>query len=158
MTQALRAPGPSFVRPAVVQLHRRPTQPERTVELGMTRPSTTDDGWWLTHVWAASDGWVVMARDVAPLGGPPASPPQVVLGPVFAGALAGFVAEEGGRQLVRLRLFPAPDDARPWDRPLVAQVAIRWDPVRASTYTPSGLASEALRAFARAIEAAGRPA
>lgn len=157
MDQALRAPGPSFLRPLVVPLRRRPTDPERTVELGMTRPSTTDDGWWLTHVWAADGGWIVSARDVAPLGGPPPLAPQLVFGPVFAGALAGFVAEEEGRQLVRLRLVPPADEARPWDRPLIAQVAIRWDPVRAATLRPSDLAGEALGAFGRAVTAAGRP-
>lgn len=151
------APGPSFLRPQVVRLRRRPTEPERTIELGMTRPSLTDDGWWLAHVWAAADGWVVAASDIAPLAGPPPAPPQLVLGPVFAGALAGLVAEEDGRQLVRMRLLPAPDETRPWDRPLVLQLAIRWDPVRATTMRPAELATEALRAFGRAVEAAGRP-
>ena len=122
----------------------------------MARPSTTDDGWWLTHVWAADGGWIVVAREVAPLGGPPPLPPQLVLGPTFAGALAGFVAEEDGRQLVRMRLLPAADETHPWDRPLIAQIAIRWDPVRASTLRPSELAEEALGAFERAVAAAGR--
>ncbi|HEX5465386.1 MAG TPA: hypothetical protein VFW92_01795 [Candidatus Limnocylindrales bacterium] len=158
MEEALRAPGPSFLRPQVVRLPGQPDEADRVVELGMTRPSTTDDGWWLAHVWAATDGWVVTAHDVGPRAGPPPAPPQLIMGPAFAGALAGLVAEEGGRQLVRLRFLPPADETRPWDRPLVIQLAIRWDPVRASTLRPTELATEALRAFGRAVEAAARPA
>ena len=36
-------------------------------------------------------------------------------------------------------------------------VAVRWDPLRASTMTTNQLAGELMRAFRRAIEAAGSP-
>ncbi len=122
----------------------------------MSSPTTTDDGWWLGHLWAYERARVVEAREVAPLSGPPPEPPPAVLGPAFSGSLAGLVAEEAGRQLIRLRLYPAPDATRPWERPLVLQVAIRWDPVRATTMRPTELAAAVLEAFARALEAAGR--
>jgi hypothetical protein len=37
-------------------------------------------------------------------------------------------------------------------------LAVRWDPVRATTLTPNELARELLRGFAAAVEALGRPA
>ncbi len=122
----------------------------------MSSPSTTDDGWWLGHLWAFEDDRIVDALEVTPLSGPPPEPPPAVLGPRFAGGLAGLVAEEGGRQLIRLKLYPAPDETRPWERPLVVQVAVRWDPVRAATMRPTELAGAVLEAFARSLEAAGR--
>src|SRR3972149_1680635 len=79
------------------------------------------------------------------------------VGPVFAAPLAGLIGEENGRQLVRLKPHPAADETQPWERPLIVQLAIRWDPVRAATMRPNALATEALEAFARAIQAAGRP-
>ncbi len=122
----------------------------------MARPSTTDDGWWLGHVWASDADGVVELLDVAPLAGPPAAPPQAVMGPIFAGALAGLIAEEGGRQLVRLRLHPAEHPERAWERPLIVQIAIKWDAVRATTLAANELAGAVLDAFGRAVVAAGR--
>jgi len=81
----------------------------------------------------------------------------MVIGPTFAGALAGLIAEEDGRRLVRLKLHPAADDDRPWERPCIVQLAVKWDPVRATTMRTNELASEVVQAFARSIEAAGRP-
>lgn len=122
----------------------------------MAPPSTTDDGWWLGHVWASDADGLVDMLDLAPLAGPPPTPPQAVIGPAFAGALAGLIAEEGGRQLVRLRLHPAADAARAWERPCLVQVAIKWDPVRAATMPARELATAVQEAFGRAVVAADR--
>ncbi|MCY7418043.1 MAG: hypothetical protein LH650_06025, partial [Chloroflexi bacterium] len=103
-----------------------------------------------------ADG-VLEATAAAPLAGPPPGPPLVVMGPALAGALAGLLDQEDGRQLIRLRMPPAPDEARPWARPLLLMTAVRWDPVRNATMRPNELARELLRAFARAVEAAGAP-
>lgn len=127
------------------------------VVIGLTHPSVMDDGWWLTHLWAQDDDGVVNARDAAPLAGPPAGPPLLSIGPVLAGALAGFIDQEDGRQLIRLRMPPAADEGRPWDRPLLLMTAIRWDPIRTATMRPNELARELLRAFGRAVEAVGAP-
>ena len=123
----------------------------------MSAPSIMDDGWWLTHLWAADADGVVDATDAAPLAGPPPGPPLLTIGPSLAGALAGLLDQEDGRQLIRLRMPPAEDEARPWVRPLLLMTAVRWDPVRSATMRPNELARELLRAFARAVEAAGAP-
>jgi hypothetical protein len=163
MTERMASPGPSYVREERVRLRggRVAAGPEgdrREIRLGMTVPSVMEDGWWLTHLWAEDDGGVVDAQIVAPLAGPPPGPPLATIGPSLAGALAGFLDQEDGRQLIRLRMLPAPDERRPWGRPLVVMTAVRWDPVRAATLRPNELARELLRAFARAVEASGSPA
>lgn len=145
------------MRERTIRLHAGPTHPGDPVAIGMARPSETVDGWWMTHIWAFDAEGIIDTRRIAPRAGPPPAPPLMVMGPVFAGALAGLIAQEEGRQLIRLKLHPAPDETRPWERPLVIQVAIRWEPVRAATMRPNDLAAEALEAFARAIDAAGRP-
>jgi hypothetical protein len=129
---------------------------DRPIHLGMDRPSLSPDGWWTTLAWARDEHGIVSCLDVAPRAGPPPDPPLMRMGPVFAGALAGFVAEIGGRQALRLRLPEPSDPARPWDRPLILQIALMWDPMRAATMTANALAAEALGAFERAVEAAGR--
>ena len=155
MDGSLAAPGPSFVREEAIRL---PGSPESsTVQVGMTAPSIMDDGWWLTHLWVADDGRVVDASAAAPVAGPPPGPPLLTLGPALAGALAGLLDQEDGRQLIRLRMSPPEDASRPWARPLLLMTAIRWDPVRSATMRPNELARELLRAFARAVEAAGAP-
>jgi hypothetical protein len=116
-----------------------------------------EDGWWLTHLWAQDELGVVSARDAAPVAGPPAGPPLLSMGPILAGALAGLIDQEDGRQLIRLRMPPAADETRPWERPLVLMTAIRWDPVRSATMRPNELARELLRAFGRAVEGVGAP-
>ena len=123
----------------------------------MTAPSVMDDGWWLTNLWVADDDGVLDATEIAPRAGPPPGAPLHSLGPRVAGALSGLIAEEGGRQLVRLRMPPGEDESRPWQRPLLCMVAIRWDPVRASVMTRNQLGRELLRGFAAAVEAVGRP-
>lgn len=151
----LAAPGPSFVREDTLRLPGGPDAP--TVRLGMTAPSIMDDGWWLTHLWAADEDGVVPASAAAPLAGPPPGPPLLTIGPSLAGALAGLLDQEDGRQLIRLRMPPAEDANRPWARPLLLMTAVRWDPIRSATMRPNELARELLRAFARAVEAAGAP-
>jgi hypothetical protein len=148
----LPLPGPSFIREETVRLRSG-----RRLQAGLTKPSITDDGWWLTHLWLADDNGVVESADVAPASGPPPGTPLEALGPRLAGALSGLVAEEGGRQLIRLRMPPAPDEARPWTRPMICALAIKWEPVRAATLHEAELARELLRGFAASLEALGRP-
>jgi hypothetical protein len=155
--QRLPSPGPSFIREETVTLAGRDVG-SRDVVVGLTAPSVMDDGWWLTHLWARDGDGVVSARDAAPAAGPPAGPPLLAMGPVLAGALAGLIDQEDGRQLIRLRMPPAADESRPWERPLLLMTAIRWDPVRSATMRPNELARELLRAFGRALEAVGAPA
>ena len=149
-------PGPSFVveEPLVV---RGASGAESRMRGGLTAPSVMDDGWWLTHLWVADDAGVIAALDAAPAAGPPPGTPLDALGPRIAGALSGLIAEAGGRQQLRLRMPPAQDEARPWERPLLCATAIRWDPVRAALLTQEELARELLRGFAAAVEAIGRP-
>lgn len=151
------APGPSFTREEVVTL-RTSDGGERKITLGMSAPSVMDDGWWLTHLWAAdADGMIVDALAVAPAAGPPPTPPLLILGPAFAGALSGLLAQEDGRQLIRFRLPPADDERRPWERPLLVWLAVKWDPVRSSVMRPNELAREVIRAFVQAIQGASKP-
>jgi len=123
----------------------------------VTSPSVTDDGWWLAHLWVADDGGVIDALELAPAAGPPPGNPVAAIGPRLAGALSGLIAEEGGRQLIRLRMPAAADESRPWERPMLFMLAIRWDPVRASVMSREQLARELLVGFAAAAEAVGRP-
>ena len=152
MSAQLPAPGPSFVREEAVKL-----RDGRQLRAGMTQPSVMDDGWLLTNLWVADEQGVVDAIELAPSAGPPPGPPLASLGPRVAGALSGLIAEEGGRQLIRLRMPPATDESRPWQRPMLCMLAIRWDPVRASVMRKNELARELLRGFAAAVEALGRP-
>jgi hypothetical protein len=132
-------------------------EPGPRVRLGMLRPSVMDDGWWLTTLWVEDDDGVVDARLVAPLAGPPPVPPLQVIGPTLSNALMGLLDQEGGRQLIRLRMPPAEDETQPWRRPLLILAAVRWDPVRATTMTTNQLAAELMRAFLNAIDVAGAP-
>lgn len=123
----------------------------------MSAPSVMEDGWWLTHLWVADEAGVLEALDVAPAAGPPPGTPLGVLGPRVAGSLSGLIAEDDGRQLIRLRMPPAPDESRPWGRPMLCMLAIKWDPIRASVMQRNQLARELLRGFAAAVEGLGRP-
>jgi hypothetical protein len=152
----LPSPGPSYIREEPVSLAGRAPDAGAVV-IGLTAPSVMDDGWWLTHLWAQDPDGLVSARDAAPAAGPPAGPPLLSMGPILAGALAGLIDQEDGRQLIRLRMPPAADETRPWDRPLLLMTAIRWDPVRSATMRPNELARELLRAFGRAVEGVGAP-
>ena len=123
----------------------------------MGKPSVMDDGWWLAHLWLADESGIVDASVVAPSAGPPPGAPLDALGPRMGGALAGLVAEEGGRQMLRLRMPPAEDEARPWQRPLLCMVAVKFDPLRALVMRENELARELLRGWAAALEGVGRP-
>ena len=151
------APAISFIKEEAITLRGPKGEPGERLTAGMTNPSVMDDGWWLTHLWVADGEGVVDAIAVAPPAGPPPGTPITALGPRVAGSLSGLIAEEGGRQLIRLRMPEAPDETRPWHRPLLCMVAIRWDPVRASVITRNQLARELLRGFAAAVEGLGRP-
>jgi hypothetical protein len=124
---------------------------------GLSKPSVMDDGWWLTHLWLAGGDGILEASAVAPVAGPPPGTPVQAIGPRLAGALAGLIAQEEGRQMIRLRMPPAADEARPWQRPLLCMLAVKWDPVRASVMRDNELARELLRGFAAALEGIGRP-
>jgi len=151
MNQRIASPGPSFVKEEPISSHGRRFQ------AGMTLPSVTDDGWWLAHLWLADEDGVVQAIEIAPAAGPPPGAPLDALGPRLAGALSGLIAQDAGRQLIRLRMPAAEDESRPWQRPMLCMLAISWDPVRASVMSREDLARELLRGFAAAVEGVGRP-
>lgn len=155
-----------YVPPRRLPVPGQPFVPEERLDLGapghratevfagLTRPSSTEDGWWLAVLYARDELGLVDAEEIAGPGAPPAAPPLAVIGPVLAGALSGLLLEEGGRQQLRLAL-PSPDDeANQWRRPLVVRMAARWEPARAATMSPEELASTALAAFRRALEVA----
>jgi hypothetical protein len=150
-TDRLPVPGISFVKEEPVTI-----RDGDKVSAGMTAPSDAN-GWWLTNLWVGDDEGVISALAAAPAAGPPPGAPLHALGPRVAGALSGLIAEEGGRQLIRLRMPPPADESRPWERPLICMVAIRWDSMRAALMTKNQLARELLRGFAAAVEAVGRP-
>ena len=150
-------PGPSFVDEQPVSLHGPLGEPARRLRAGLTEPSVMDDGWWLTHLWLADEHGVVEATDIAPAAGPPPGTPLDAIAPRLAGALAGLIAQEQDRQQLRLRMPPAPDEARPWQRPVVCMLAIKFDPLRAAVMDRGELARELLRGFAAAVEGIGRP-
>jgi hypothetical protein len=142
----LPAPGPSFLREIDIR------RGDHVMHAGMGVPTAMPDGWWIALLWVADADGIVSCRDVGPAAGPPPEAPVERIGALLAGGLSGFVEEGGGRQAVKVRLpVPGEDPARPWDRPLVLQVAVRWDPVRAVGARPTELAGAALTAFARAV-------
>jgi hypothetical protein len=157
VTTKLAVPGPSFVREEEVLLRRPKGEPGARLRAGLTKPSVMEDGWWLTHLWLADGDGIVEASAMAPLAGPPPGTPVQAIGPRLAGALAGLIAQEEERQMIRLRMPPAADDARPWQRPMLCMLALKWDPVRASVMRENELARELLRGFAAALEGIGRP-
>lgn len=124
----------------------------------MSRPTTTDDGWWLAILWIVDGDGVVSLRDLGPAAGPPADPPLARLGPSLAGALSGMILEEAGRLSIRLAtVVPADDPARPWRVPAAIRAAFKWEPARAATMRENELAEMALAAFRRSIEGLSRP-
>lgn len=157
MMGRIPVPGPSFVKDEPIHSRERASEDGGPLRAGMTSPSTTDDGWWLAHLYVADDGGVVSALDLAPAAGPPPGTPIAALGPRLAGSLSGLIAEEDARQLIRLRMPPPVDESRPWERPMLVMLAIRWDPVRASVMSRNQLAHELIVGFAAAAEALARP-
>ncbi len=146
MPARLPPPGPSTLKELEVDVRGV------TVRVGIGAPSTLPDGWWIALLWAADADGIVSFRDLAPAAGPPPDQPAGRIGILLAGALSGLAAEEDGRQAVKVRTpIPPTSDDRPWERPAVVQLAVRWDPVRAASARPTELASAALGAFAGAV-------
>lgn len=151
MPERLPPPGPSFLREQELAVG------DRVLRVGMSRPTTGPDDWWLGVLWASDEDGVVSFRDVAPSAGPPPDPPLARLGPSLAGGLSGLILEDEGRLAIRLGLLVPPDDAeRPWRCPLAIRAAFRWEPARAAAMLPNALAKEVLTAFRRSLEGLGR--
>jgi hypothetical protein len=149
----LPSPGPSFLREQQLEAGGG-----RNLRIGMSQPTTTDDGWWLTLIWVTDDTGVVSFVELAPAGGPRPEPPLVRLGPSLAGALSGLILEDGGRLCIRLAtVVPADDPARPWRVPAAVRAAFRFEPMRAAAMRPNELAETVLSAFRRSAEGLGRP-
>jgi hypothetical protein len=145
MTDRLPAPGPSFVEERPLRADR----PDRRA--GLTRPTRTDDAWWLTVLWVTDDAGILDFTDLAPSVGPPPDPPLARLGPAMAGALSGLIAEEDGRLAIRLApVVPPADPTRPWRSPAAVRAAMRFEAARALTLGDAGLAEAVLDAFRRA--------
>ena len=131
---------------------------DRTYRIGMSRPTSTDDGWWLAVLWVTDQDGVVPFRDLAPASGPPAEPPLMRLGPALAGELSGWILEEDGRLAIRLNVVVPPDDpSRPWLAPAAMRLAIRFEPLRAAATQPNVLADTVAVALRRALERLGHP-
>ena len=140
----LPSPGPSFLREHAVETNGR------LLRAGMSRPTTTEDEWWLAILWVADDDGIVPFVDLAPAAGPRPEPPLALLGPSFAGALSGLILEDAGRLSIRLAtVVPADDPTRPWrvpaavraGVPLGADASRRDAPERARRDGPRGLPS-----------------
>jgi hypothetical protein len=157
MSPRMPSPGPSFARAEPLRLKGPGGSLGPRVRLGMTKPTVMVDDWWVFTLWVEDGDGVLECRTVAPSAGPPPAPPLQVFGPTLANALMGLLDQEDGRQLIRMRMAEAEDEADPWARPLMILTAVRWDPVRASTMRESELVSEMMRAFRRAIDVAGAP-
>ena len=152
MPDRLPPPGPSFLREHAVEA------PGRTLRVGMSRPTTTDDAWWLAMLWVADADGVVSFRDLAPASGPPPDPPLARLGPSLAGSLSGMILEEAGRLSIRVAtVIPAEDPTRPWRVPAAIRAAFKWEPARAAVMRENELAEAVLAGFRRSVEALGRP-
>lgn len=151
MPDRLPLPGPSYLREQELRLS------ESVLLVGMSRPTTGPDEWWLGVLWARDAEGIVSFRDLAPAAGPPPDPPLARLGPSLAGGLSGFILEDAGRLSIRLGLVVPPDDPeRPWHCPVAVRAGFRWEPTRAAAMLPNALAMEVLTAFARALAGLGR--
>lgn len=149
--ERLPPPGPSFLRELELQVG------DRHLSVGMGRPATGPEDWWLAVLWVADDDGVVSFRDLAPAAGPPPDPPLARLGPAFAGSLSGLIREESGRLAIRLGLVAPPDDPeRPWRSALAVRAAFGFEPMRAATMRPNELAATVLGGFRRAVMSLGR--
>ena len=118
----------------------------------MSRPQTIADGWWVSLLWCEDGVRVVEFRAFSPTPEPPPGSPLLRLGPALAGTLSGLIAEDGGRQQLRLRLGQPPvQEAKPWEAPLTVLAAFRFEPTRAATMRENELAQTVLEAFRAAI-------
>jgi hypothetical protein len=155
LPERLPLPGASYLKPRPVHLDELPAD---RVTAAMATPATMPDGWWVALLWAQDERGVISCREVAPPAGPPPVPPLERIGALMTNGLGDLLAVEAERSCLKLRLVgKAADPAEPWRRPLVLQVAARWDPLRVATMTGTKVAEAALDAFARAIEIARRP-
>ncbi len=151
MPDRLPSPGVSYLKEQELRVG------DRVLRVGMSRPTTGPDEWWLGVLWVQDDEGVISFRDVAPAAGPPPEPPLARLGPSLAGGLSGLILEDAGRLSIRLGLVVPPDDPeRPWRCPLAVRAGFRWEPARAATMLPNALAQEVLTAFRRAVDGLGR--
>jgi hypothetical protein len=131
---------------------------DRAFRVGMARPTSTDDGWWLGVLWVVDDDGVIPFRDLAPAAGPPPEPPLLRLGPALAGELSGWILEEDQRLGIRLSMIaPSDDPSRPWLAPAAMRLAIKFEPLRAAATTPNQLAEVVATAMRRALERLDRP-
>jgi hypothetical protein len=152
MPERLPAPGPSFLREQELRVG------DRTLVVGMSRPSSPTEDWWTALLWVAVDDSLATFVELAPAAGPPPEPPLARLGPSLAGGLSGLILEDAGRLQIRLGLVAPPEsDDRPWRAPAIIRAAFRWEPARAAALQPNVLATEVLTAFRRAVESLGRP-
>jgi hypothetical protein len=151
------SPGPSFARAEPLRLKGPGGSLGPRIRLGMTKPTVMVDDWWVFTLWAEDDDGVLECRTVSPAAGPPPTPPLQVIGPTLANSLMGLLDQEDGRQLIRMRMAEAEEEADPWGRPLMILTALRWDPVRRSTMRDNELVAEVMRALRRAIDVAGAP-
>ena len=153
--ERLPLPGTSFIkeRPMIIE-----GRAQGEIRAGSTQPSTLPDGWWIALFWVQDGEGVVSCREVAPLAGPPPVTPLERYGVLMTNGLGDLLAVEEGRSCLKLRLVgEAAQSSEPWRRPLVLQVAAKWDPMRIATMTEAKVAEAALDAFTRAIEVAHRP-
>lgn len=157
MSERMPSPGPSFARAQPLRLHGPGGTLGPRVRLGMTKPTVMEDDWWVFTLWVEDEEGVIESRTIAPAAGPPPGAPLQVIGPTLANSLMGLLAQEDGRQLIRMRMAPAEDEAEPWRRPLMILTAVRWDAVRQTTMRDNELVAEMMRAFRRAIDVAGAP-
>jgi hypothetical protein len=152
MPDRLPAPGPSFLREQELRVRDRP------FAVGMTRPTSTEDGWWLAVLWVSDEASLATFRDLGPAAGPPPEPPLLRLGPSLAGELSGWILEEDGRLSIRLSVVVPPDDpSRPWLAPAAMRLAIKFEPLRAAATGPNQLAETVLVATRQALARLGRP-
>jgi hypothetical protein len=151
MVERLPAPGPPYLREQELRIA------DRSLSVGMTRPSIPADDWWTAILWVSDGSSLVSFVELAPAAGPPPDPPLVRIGPSLAGGLSGLILEDAGRLQIRLGLLVPPEDPeRPWRCPAAVRAAFRWEPARAATLRPNVLAQEVLTAFRRAMEGLGR--
>lgn len=142
----------SFVRERQVVLG------DRVVRLGMARPSTTEDGWWLAVAWVADEAGVVPWDELAPSAAASPVPPLARIGPLVSGFLSGLIVEQNGRLGIRLGpIVPPPDAAQPWRAPAAIRAAFLFEPVRAAAIPPNELAATVVDALAGALESLARP-
>ena len=147
MPDRLPPPGPSFIREREIRVG------DRAARVGMSRPTTLDDGWWLAVLWIADDDGVLSFRDFAPPAGPPPEPPLHAAGPAAGGRPLG-PDPRGERPPVDPAGARGPARGR---RPAVAGARGRSGRVQVgadagATMRPNELADTVAAAFARAVQ------